>query len=983
MLLSAVAILLAVYLPLRADPFRTARFGEPAWWFEVPETHGFGRLPQAMAGISALAMSSDGRTVLAAGGGGTIVRSTDAGANWQPVTSGTQSYLSALAMSSDGRTVLAAGSGGTILRSTDAGANWQPVTSGARSFLFGMAMSSDGRTVLAAGGGGTILRSTDAGANWQPVTSGTQNHLTSLAMGSDGRTVLAAGSGGTILRSTDADANWQPVTSGTQNFLYSLAMGSDGRTVLAAGYGGTILRSTDAGATWQPVTSGTQSTLSALAMDSDGRTVLAAGDGGTILRSTDAGATWQPVTSGTRSFLFGMAMSSDGRTVLAAGSGGTILRSTDSGLTWNRIEHRRHFPPITWLLIGLGLIVAMPAFLPLPPAKPRAAEDIAAIFATDRPLEAKDADVAGTDLLAQRLSYFLRHVRTAPPLTLAITGPWGSGKSSVCARLCDDLRARGLRPIWFNAWHHQKEENIFAALLQAVRQRAIPPAWRLDGLAVRFRLLAARMRRYPLWTAFFLGAVAVGLGMIAGNDWAQSLSSLRQAWTGQTWSWPQVFPVILPGLLIVTGLLKALGEFGATLKSAGLDPGKLLASTSHGLRTRDLGAQLSFRARFAEALQETADALGPRTLTIVVDDLDRCRPDQVAEIMETLNYLTGSARCFIVLAIAREHVLAAMGQAHATMAKEMARPGLTDERLMREEYAENYLRKLIQIEIPVPSFDAEAAVRLMQNAAEEAEQPADKAWKVPVWTMVATVFVAGCFWTGTWLMRPTPPSAPAVAVAAVQAPAATPAPAPQPAPPPPRPTEEAPRQAASGIEYHELGQAITLRDWLLITAGLAGLLVAAVWLQWLRRNRLMLESDAPLFALALQHWARAAFLARPSPREMKRFLNRLRLAASHPAAPTAPVTVGLAVIAHADISLLEQCVEGRVELLAEILKKAAAETEPHQVWQAIHSATGAAVEGLPPFAPSHEDMENFLASWSETRRPARQAPPGVTRAESP
>jgi hypothetical protein len=96
-----------------------------------------------------------------------ISGSPDAGATWIPVTSGTkQAALTSVAWLADGKTVLAVGEGGTILRSPDAGATWTPVTSGTKAYLTSVAPLADGKSILAVGDGGTILRSPDAGATW-------------------------------------------------------------------------------------------------------------------------------------------------------------------------------------------------------------------------------------------------------------------------------------------------------------------------------------------------------------------------------------------------------------------------------------------------------------------------------------------------------------------------------------------------------------------------------------------------------------------------------------------------------------------------------------------------------------------------------------------------------------------------------------------------------------------------------------------------
>lgn len=92
---------------------------------------------------------------------GAIARTTDGAVNWS-----TTIYPLALQgidfpTTTTGWTV---GYGGTILKSTDAGATFTPQTSGTSSDLYDVSFASDGVTGLAAGQAGTILRTTNGGA---------------------------------------------------------------------------------------------------------------------------------------------------------------------------------------------------------------------------------------------------------------------------------------------------------------------------------------------------------------------------------------------------------------------------------------------------------------------------------------------------------------------------------------------------------------------------------------------------------------------------------------------------------------------------------------------------------------------------------------------------------------------------------------------------------------------------------------------------
>lgn len=255
-------------------------------------------------------------------------------------------------------------------------------------------------------------------------------------------------------------------------------------------------------------------------------------------------------------------------------------------------------------------------------------------------------DAAGAAVLAGRLSSFLRNRHTRPPLTLAVVGAWGSGKSSVLNLLAEDLQRHDMCTIRFNAWHHQKEEHLFAALLQAVRQQAVPPVTSFAGMAVRWRLFCLRVRRRWMAWAAGLAAVAALLGTIS----VMHPSDLHGAWQAmravaeqpagkpeQSELWKLVLGGLAAPLIVVASFKEILSAFRDRLKDAGLDPGHLMVAAAGATRWRDLGGQLALRVRFAEALQEVTDALGNRKLTILLDDLDRCDPKSVAEIREAVS----------------------------------------------------------------------------------------------------------------------------------------------------------------------------------------------------------------------------------------------------------------------------------------------------------------------------------------------------------
>ena len=222
-----------------------------------------------------------------------------------------------------GQTILLHGSGGTITRSTDGGASFAAVPSGTDQDLWESVVS--GQTILLHGSGGAITRSTDGGASFTAVPSGTDQDLWVSVV--DGQTILLYGDGGAITRSTDGGASFAAVLSGTDRALLGSIV--DGQTILLHGGGGAITRSTNSGASFAAVLSGTDWDLSSSIVV--GQAILLFGGipfgGGTIIRSTDGGASFTAVLSGTDRYLSSGIVA--GQAILLYGDGGEIIRLSD------------------------------------------------------------------------------------------------------------------------------------------------------------------------------------------------------------------------------------------------------------------------------------------------------------------------------------------------------------------------------------------------------------------------------------------------------------------------------------------------------------------------------------------------------------------------------------------------------------------------------------------------------------------------------
>jgi photosystem II stability/assembly factor-like uncharacterized protein len=968
--------------------------------------------PSAGAWLNGAAVSADCKRAVAVGYDGTILHSTDSGVTWDVASWGWRSPVSFVSLALTEGEALAMATEGTILRSLDDGVTWSIApwsqdkgleyalldlparhatfvagaggffvgsTNGRRDWsdarldtsqaLTGLAASEDGATLIAVGWEGTIRQSSTLGLTWVNRDSPVKKNLLSVALAPNGRTALAVGEAGTIVRSDNEGVTWASLESGTAETLESVTFVGDGSTAVAVGLKGAILRGSDWGRTWKRTADLTGEDLLCVSFVPGGHTGFAIGAFGTILRTTDGGQSWDLRPNTIKTFLRSVRVHADGRRAIAVGANGTIVRTTDGGQTWTDAAYHQGQPKAAWLALLLGLSTLFPLFVPPPPPLPPAI-GLAELLASDRPLRAGDRDISGASDLAAQIGKFLRNAQTTPPIAIAITGPWGSGKSSVLARLYDDLKQNAQRPVRFNAWHRQGEESLFAALIQAVRTEAVPSPWTLAGLAVRLGLFSMRVAAHPVLAPCVIALLAAVAGFLLAAPFpsvAVTLRTLRalvdEGKFGE--AGPKLLLGISPVFAIGIGLLILTAGLRDKLSSAGLDPGRLLAAAGRAARWKDLGAQLAFRDRFKEALTEVTSALGRRILTILIDDLDRCRPDQIAEVLEAINFLSDGNGCYIVFGYARDRVLAGVGLANREISAELQDGADAPE--IRRAYAEQYLRKLVQIEVAVPRFDPEMATRFIAAApaGSTAESGSERLWR-PWLAMVTILLVAviGVIAGERFYPRvqtaweqaekdarlpPRPLDAQGIAAARDLSKGFA-----EKAPPPSSQSDP----VVASVSRPELIWQMPLAALALYAAGLA----AAAVLQK-RRPPILRDDDTAEFSTALRHWASAAFELHQSPREMKRFLNRLRFAAAGKTEGLPDhLVVGLGVLAHADVGLVEAIAGGDADWRATLAAKSATMPGFAAILAAIDRDRLDAA-GLPAFAPGRSQAARFARLW--------------------
>jgi photosystem II stability/assembly factor-like uncharacterized protein len=184
------------------------------------------------------------------------------------------------------------GTQGTILHTTNGGADWSPQTSGVSSTL-NQVFFVNSNVGWAVGSSGVIINTVDGGLNWGRQTSNSTRSLNNLHF-TDANNGWVVGSSGTILKTTNGGTTWEPQNIISSNTSSSGVHFIDSNTgwisVTQVGESAFILSTTDGGATWTTSHLGINLALQSLQFV-DAQTGWGVGIGGSILKFTQTPST--------------------------------------------------------------------------------------------------------------------------------------------------------------------------------------------------------------------------------------------------------------------------------------------------------------------------------------------------------------------------------------------------------------------------------------------------------------------------------------------------------------------------------------------------------------------------------------------------------------------------------------------------------------------------------------------------------------------
>ena len=343
-------------------------------------------------------------------------------------------------------------------------------------------------------------------------------------------------------------------------------------------------------------------------------------------------------------------------------------------------------------------------------------------------------------------------MNTLAPLSIALLGDWGAGKSTFIRQVCDHVDhlaelsqhgpelsffAANVRQIRFNAWHYSDDtvwvglvEHLFHTLADSdparpsspeeVRRERIALDAQLAGNEAR-RARLARLRRDPTSDQPRLTGLPSALGIFAGDTVRDALAGVRRHLGRTVFTVGAVAAVVVAVIVVWAKLGSAAAAIVALVSAAGpiwkyapktvsaarawvarrtaeldrdirrdearlhqLDAARRLGDCLTELRAPNRYADYrGLLGRVHNDLTELSDSLtgarrqwvasgstGPpplQRIVLYVDDLDRCPPAKVVDVLRAVHLLLALPLFVVIVAVDPRWLRQAIDQQHALL----------------------------------------------------------------------------------------------------------------------------------------------------------------------------------------------------------------------------------------------------------------------------------------------------------------------------
>lgn len=304
------------------------------------------------------------------------------------------------------------------------------------------------------------------------------------------------------------------------------------------------------------------------------------------------------------------------------------------------------------------------------------------------------SDHLGYDVYTGALAGFILNPETTKPLTIAIDGEWGMGKTTLMKQLEATLLDRSVseRPltVWFNAWKYQREEALWAALALSTTQQIAYQLSLPRRIWVKFRMSRAGSYNYYGFTlAILWGLLRIILLTIIGAIIAFSAALLAGIPLENAVN--EVAKLALAGGTFIPLMQFASQMLKQSFNLLNIDTADYMNGTP------DFAQRIGFIGTFDTHFNKLVRLVsnnGKRPLVIFIDDLDRLVPSRMGEIVEAINLFLDSQYCVFILGMDMNTVGIGIESNYKNVSELLTNKGQRLGRL--------YLEKIVQLVFPIP-----------------------------------------------------------------------------------------------------------------------------------------------------------------------------------------------------------------------------------------------------------------------------------------
>jgi predicted KAP-like P-loop ATPase len=252
------------------------------------------------------------------------------------------------------------------------------------------------------------------------------------------------------------------------------------------------------------------------------------------------------------------------------------------------------------------------------------------------------------------------------PLSIGISGSWGSGKSSLVKMIGKELSEENTEYIFleFNAWLYQGFDEAKIALLQSVSDKLLEKAETDEKLLEKVKKLVKKINWFKLIKLSAPVITGATIGGVTGGPIGAFIGSIGGLFSGNA----------TPSQEQIQELHERYLEVEPELSD--LIKGEDMTSLPKEVN--------SLRKNFQDILEELNIKL-----VVLIDDLDRCMPNTAISTLEAMRLLLFLPRTAFIIA-ADEKMIRNAVHAHFSAAQ------------IDDELVTSYFDKLIQVPLQVP-----------------------------------------------------------------------------------------------------------------------------------------------------------------------------------------------------------------------------------------------------------------------------------------